>query len=144
MQSKHRNYYEGILQLRNINNEIIEFTIKKIEKQENIFISNLKKVTNGFDIYISSQRYLRNLGIILQNRYGGQLIISTKLHTRNRVTSREVHRVNVLFRSPNFKKGDIIEYKGEKIKIISMHKKVFAKDMKTGKKLNISFKDLFR
>jgi len=85
MQTKHRDYFEGILQLRNVDNKIIEFTIKDIEKQENIFISNIKKITNGIDIYVSSQRYLRNLGNKLQNRFGGQLIISTKLHTRNRI-----------------------------------------------------------
>ena len=50
----------------------------------------------------------------------------------------------MLFRLPKFKKGDIIEYKGDKIKIISVHKKVLAKDIKTRKKLNIRFKDLFR
>ena len=48
----------------------------------------------------------------------------------------------MLFRIPKFKKGDVIDYKGEKIKIMGIHKKVFAKDIKTGKKLNIRFKDL--
>jgi len=84
------------------------------------------------------------LGNRLQQRFGGQITVSTKLHTRHRQTSKELYRVNVLFRMPKFKKGDIIEYKGDKIKIISMHKKVFAKDVKTGKKLNLNFKDLFK
>ena len=144
MQTKHRNYYEGILQLRNIDNKIMEFTIKEIEKIEYTNIAEIKKVTNGFDIYISPQKSLRSLGNKLQKHFGGQIIVSTKLHTKSRVTSREVYRVNMLFRIPNFKKGDIVEYKGDKIKIISIHKKVFAKDIKTGKKLNINFKDLFR
>ena len=144
MQTKHKDYFEGILQLRNIRDEVIEFAINEIEKIEYTTIAKIKKVTNGVDIYMSPQKSLRSLGNKLQNKFGGQLLVSTKLHTRSRVTSRELHRVNMLFRSPNFKKGDIIEYKGEKIKIISIHKKIFAKDMKTGKKLNISFKDLFR
>ncbi len=139
-----KNYFEGILQLRNIGNEVVEFALKEIEKNENTYVANTKKVTNGIDIYISPQKFLRSLGNKLQNRFGGQLIVSTKLHTRNKVTSRDVYRVNMLFRLPKFKKGDVIEYKGDKIKIISIHKKVLAKDIKTGKKLNISFKDLFR
>lgn len=139
-----KDYFEGILQLRNIDNEVIEFTLKEIEKNENTFIAKIKKVTNGVDIYISPQKSLRSLGNKLQNHFGGQLIVSKKLHTKSRVTSKDLYRVNMLFRLPKFKKGDIIEYKGDKIKIISVHKKVLAKDIKTGKKLNIRFKDLFR
>lgn len=144
METKHKNYYEGILQLRNIGNEVVEFTIKEIEKNENTYIAKIKKVANGIDIYMSPQKFLRSLGNKLQSKFGGQLMLSTKLHTKSRETSRDLYRVNLLFRIPNFKKGDIIEYKGDKIKIISVHKKVFAKDIKTGKKLNISFKDVFR
>jgi len=87
---------------------------------------------------------LRSLGNKLQNEFGGQLTVSTKLHTRSRMSGKELYRVNMLFRLPKFKKGEIIDYKGEKIKIISIHKKVHAKEVKTGKKLNINFKDLFR
>lgn len=144
METKHKNYYEGILQLRNTGNEVVEFTIKEIEKNENTYIAKIKKVANGIDIYMSPQKFLRSLGNKLQSKFGGQLMLSTKLHTKSRETSRDLYRVNLLFRIPNFKKGDIIVYKGDKIKIISVHKKVFAKDIKTGKKLNISFKDVFR
>ena len=144
MQTRASNYFEGILQLRNIDDVVVQFAIKEIEKQENVFIANIKKVPNGIDIYVSSQRFLRNIGLKLQKQFAGQLIISKKLHTVSRMTSKELYRVNALFRVPKFKKGDIIDYKGEKIKIIAMHKKVFAKDIKTGKKLNLSYKDLFK
>jgi|TARA_B100001964_G_C14231262_1_gene600154 nonsense-mediated mRNA decay protein 3 len=144
MEKKHKDYFEGTLQLRNVDDEVIDFVIKEIEKTEDIYIAKVKKVTNGFDIYISRQRFLRSLGNKLQQKFGGQIKVSTKLHTRHKQTGRELHRVNVLFRMPKFKKGDIIDYKGDKIEIISMHKKVFAKDVKTGKKLNLSFKDLVK
>jgi len=144
MEISNKDYYEGILQLRNISNEVIEFALREIKKSDNAHIANIKKVKNGMDIYIAPQKSLRSLGNNLQNRFGGQLIVSRKLHTRSRLTSKDLYRVNMLFRIPKFKKGDIIEYKGDKIKIISMQKKVFAKDIKTGKKLNISYKDLFR
>ena len=128
-----KNYYEGIMQLRNIDDEIIDFVVKEIEKTENISMPKIKKVTNGTDIYISSQKFLRSLGNKLQKRFGGQLIASKKLHTRSRITGKELHRVNVLFRMPNFKKGDIINYKGDEIKVVAIHKKVFAKDIKPEK-----------
>ena len=137
-----KDYFEGILQLRDVSNEVVEFAVKEIEKIENSNIAKIKKVTNGVDVYISPQTLLRSLGNKLQNRFGGQLMVSTRLHTRSKLTSRDLYRVNMLFRIPKFKKGDIIDYKGSKIKIVSMHQKVFAKDIQTGKKLNLSFKDL--
>ena len=139
-----KDYFEGILQLRNVDDEVIDFVVKEIEKTEDIQIAKVKKVTNGHDIYISRQRFLRSLGNKLQGKFGGQLIMSKKLHTRSRMSGRELFRVNALFRMPNFKKGDIIKYKGDEIKVIALHKKVLAKDVKTGKKLNLSFKDIFR
>jgi len=144
MEQRHAEYFEGTLQLRNVTDEVIGFVVKAIDKTEDTQIAKVKKVTNGFDIYVSRQRFLRSLGNKLQQRFGGQINVSTKIHTRHKQTGRELHRVNLLFRMPSFKKGDIIEYKGDKIKIISIHKKVFAKDVKTGKKLNLNFKDLFR
>ena len=139
-----KDYFEGILQLRNVDDEVIDFVVKEIEKTEDTQIAKVKKVTNGHDIYVSRQRFLRSLGNKLQGKFGGQLIISKKLHTRSRMTGRELFRVNALFRMPNFKKGDIIKYKGDEIKVVALHKKVLAKDVKTGKKLNLSFKDIFR
>ena len=144
MEKKHKDYFEGILQLRNPNNEVIDFALNEIEKNENTSVAKILKVPNGIDIYMWPQRFLRNICKKLQNHFGGQVTISTKLHTKNRLTSKEVYRVNALFRLPNFKKGDIIVYKGEKIKIINMHKKVLAKDVKTGKKLSLRFKDLIK
>ena len=144
MEKKHKDYFEGILQLRNPNKEVMDFAINELEKKENASVTKIKKVPNGIDIYMWPQRFLRNLCSRLQNKFGGHVTISTKLHTKNRITSKEVHRVNALFRMTSFKRGDVIDYKGEKIKIINMHKKVLAKGVKTGKKLNLSFKDLIK
>jgi nonsense-mediated mRNA decay protein 3 len=135
-------YFEGILQLRNVSDEVVEFAVREIEKNQDSNIAKIKTVKNGVDIYLAPQKFLRSLGNKLQQKFGGQITVSTKLHTRNRVTSRDVYRVNMLFKLPQFKKGDVIEYRGDKIEILSVHKKIFAKDIKTGRKLNLSFKDL--
>lgn len=142
MENFNPQYYEGILQLRNPNKEVVDFIEKEVEKKENVFITKKEKVRNGIDFYITSQKYLQNLGKKLQNCFGGELKVSSKLFSRDRQTSKGVYRVNVLFRLPGFKKGDIIELRGDKIKVINIGKKVFAKNLKTGKKVSISFRDL--
>jgi len=135
-------YYEGILQLRNPNKEVIDFIERHIEGKENVFITKKEKVRNGIDFYITSKKYLQNLGRKLQNCFGGELKISSRLFSRDRQTSKNIYRVNVLFRLPGFKKGDIIELKGDKIKVINIGKNVFGKNIKTGKKVSVNFKDL--
>jgi len=32
MEPKHKDYFEGTLQLRNVNDEVIDFVVKQIEK----------------------------------------------------------------------------------------------------------------
>ena len=140
----HNEYFEGILQLRNPSEELLDFLAKEIKEKGNVFVAKTKKVGDGIDLYISSQRYLRTLGNKLQERFPGQPEVSSSLHTRNRQTSRDVYRVNVLFRMPSFRKGDIITYKGDRIQIIGMSKKVLAKDLKTGKKLTLSYKNMVK
>ena len=140
----HNEYFEGILQLRNPTEELLDFLAKEIKEKGNVFVAKTKKVGDGIDLYISSQRYLRTLGNKLQERFPGQPEVSSSLHTRNRQTSRDVYRVNVLFRMPSFRKGDIITYKGDRIQIIGMSKKVLAKDLKTGKKLTLSYKNMVK
>ncbi|MBI2208299.1 hypothetical protein HYU50_02285 [Candidatus Woesearchaeota archaeon] len=144
MEARHNEYFEGILQVRNPNDEVLDFIAKEIKEKGNVSIAKTKKINNGLDIYISSQRFLRSIGNKLQERFSGHLEVSRKLHTRNRLTSRDVYRVNLLFKMPSFKKGDIIKYKGDQIKIIGMAKKVLAKDIETGRKLTLSFKELIK
>lgn len=135
-------YFEGILQLRNPNQEVIDFIEKQTEEKENVFITKKEKVRNGIDFYFTSNKYMQNLGKKLQNCFGGELKFSSKLFSRNRQTSKEIHRVNVLFRIPEFKKGDIVKLKGDKIRVINIGKKVFGKNLDTGKKVTINFKDI--
>lgn len=143
MQSKPLGYFEGILQLRNVNDGVVDFAVSEIENSD-VNIAKTKQLEKGIDIYVSRQRFLRTIASKLQKRFGGQIIVSRKLHTKSRLTGRDLYRVNVLFRLPYFKKGDVIEYKGDKIRVVNMGKKIFAKNIATGKKLNLGYKDLLR
>ena len=136
------NYFEGILQLRNPTKEVRKFVKELIERTLRVFVAKEEKVTNGFDLYLSSNRFLVNSGRKLQNKFGGEIKISSKLHTRKRLTSKEVYRVTVLFRRPSFKVGDIVRYKRGKIKVRTISKKVFGMDVDTNKKISVSFKDI--
>ena len=139
---RNREYYEGILQLRNPNEEVLDFVLKLVKKRDIALISKKEKVRNGFDFYLTSQKFLQHIGKKLKRHFQGELKISSRLHTRSRITGKDVYRVNVLFRMHEFRKGDVVDYKGEKIRIIGISKKILAKDSKTGRKLTLNFGDL--
>ena len=135
------NYYQGILQLRDVNEEIISFVYNQIRKRDDVAIAKTIKFPNGLDLYITSQRFIRMLGKKLRDSFGGELKISSKLHSRSK-EGKELHRVNVFFRLSKYKRGDIVEVRGDKVKLISMGKNIFARNLKTGKKTRIRSSDL--
>jgi len=134
---KHAKYYEGILQLRNPSPELLKYVYKRIDKDNQAWISQEKKVKGGIDLYLSSQKYLRQLGKKLKERFPGSLKTSRKLFTVQRGTGKRLYRVTVLFRLYPFKAGSIIEISGEKYKVLRIDKQVTIQNTKSGKKEKI-------
>ena len=137
------NYYQGILQLRDVSNEIVDFVRNQVNKRHDAFITKTVKAGNGIDMYITSQKFIRILGKRLKESFGGELKTSTKLHTRSR-TGKDLYRVNVLFRPVKYKRGDVIVVRGEEVKLLAVGRRIFAMDLKTGKKIKIRSSDLPR
>ena len=135
-------YYEGILQLRNPSKEVINKAKELINKRKDVWIAKEEKVTNGIDLYISSWRFLIELGNKLRKQFGGEVKTSKKLWGVNRQTSKMVYRVIFLLRLPKVKLGDIIEYRGKKVKIKEFRKKIGAVDIETGKKIMIKYDEI--
>lgn len=135
------NYYQGILQLRDINDEMLSFIYNQIRKRGNVAITKTVNFPNGKDLYITSQKFIRILGKKLKESFGGQLTISAKLHTRSK-SGKDLYRVNVLYRPAKYKRGDIIIVRGDLVKLMHVGKRIFALDLKTGKKIKLRSEDL--
>ena len=137
------NYFQGILQLRNVGDEVVSFVHNQIEKRNDVAITKTVRFSNGFDLYMTSQKFVRILGKKLKESFGGELKVSSKLHTRNK-QGRDLYRINVLFRPAKYKKGDVVSVRGDEVRLISLGKKIFARNLKTGKKVTIRSGDLPR
>ena len=135
------NYYQGILQLRDVNEEVLGFVRNQIKKRGDVFITKAVKLPNGFDFYITSQKFIRILGKKLKESFGGELKISAKLHTRNK-QGKDLYRVNAMFRLLKYKRGSIVNVRGEEVRLVRMGQKIFAKSMKTGRRMTIRSSDL--
>ena len=91
-------YYQGILQLRPRNKEIIDFAIAEIKRNKQGELSKLVETKSGFDLYLTSNVFLITLGAKLKKKFRGTLKKSRMLYGKNRMTSREVYRVTLCFR----------------------------------------------
>jgi NMD protein affecting ribosome stability and mRNA decay len=136
---KHSEYYEAILQLRDVADEVVDFVDDEIDRKD-IFVAKIKKVTNGYDYYLGNANMSKNLGKTLQEKYGGEFTVTATLFTRKE--GKPVYRLTVLFRATPFKKGDEVEYHDEQYKVIMSGKKVMLQHAKTGKKVQVWHKDM--
>jgi len=140
----HAEYFEGILQLRGDYEHVLDWVIKTTAKEKKAVITKEKKVRGGLDLYYSSQRYLQALGKKIGKRFLGIMKVSVKLHTKSRITSKELYRVTVLFRALPFRLGDVIDLYDEQFQIINAGSIAVIKNVKSGKKIKVSLQELER
>ena len=139
---KPENYFEGVLQLRNPNEKILNYVDNEIKNKENVWIAKKTITKNGIDLLMSSNKFLKEIGKKLKNRFPGVLKETRTLYSQNHLTSKEVYRGCVMFRFVDIKKGDIITKRGDKLEIISIANDVLVKNLETNKKIHISFEEL--
>ena len=136
------NYFEGILQLRDIEDEVIEYATGECKKRSIFMIAKIKAYKNGIDLFMQSNKFLKTLGKKLSSKFNGELTISAKLHTRDKQTSKDLYRITTLFRQCQIKKGDLIIVKGDEYKVVGVTKKVNLRSVNDGKKVSYSFRDI--
>ena len=118
---KRNKYFEGILQLRNPNQKVVDFVNNDL-KNGNIAVSKAEEVKNGVDYYLSDNDYTLALSKRLQQKFGGEVKISSTLHTK--IRGKDAYRVTALFRLPSFSKGDLVDYGGDEFIVKAMGKDI--------------------
>ena len=136
---QHNDYFEAVFQLRDVTQEVIDFTENLIVKL-GLRVAKVVKLKNGFDYYLSSNSLARDLGRKITDKYKGEYKITAKLHTKKK--DKELFRLTFLFRQAQFSKGDVVEYKGDEYVIMLMAKDILLKDPKTGKKEHIKYNEI--
>jgi len=137
-------YFEGILQLRNPNSDAITFIRKEVKKEneKGVYINNEVKVRGGIDFFITSKRFLRKIPRLVQARFGGEIDLNAKLFSRNKQTSKDIHRVNALVKLPRFAVGDVLKVKNSVLLIKGLDKKAKGYDLIMGKNKSLEYKGL--
>lgn len=148
-QPRHLSYFESILQLRNPYGDVddmLHFVVEAVKSrdQADITIAKRKKVTNGVDIYLSSNSFAVEVGRELWRTFGGEFVVSKKLFSQSRQTSRVLYRVTVLFRMAPFKVGEYLLLDGMAYRVLSIAKKVLLENVENHKLLEENYKAVLR
>ncbi len=91
-------YWEGVIQVRPKDKEVIAFIRNQVRKKKDACISKELFFNYGVDIYITSQRLTRDIGRKLKNCFDGDLKITKKIYGKDRQKSKSLYRATVLFR----------------------------------------------
>ncbi len=136
---KHALYFEVILQLRDISQEVVDFTEDEIARV-GLRVAKFVKLKSGFDYYLSDTALTKALGKRLQEKFGGDNQITASIFGQK--DGKEIYRTTILFRQAHFQKGDVVEYKNENYKIKTMGKDIYLQNVKTGKKVHLKYKNM--
>lgn len=137
---KHPEYFEAILQLRDSSEAVIDYVEHEFSRGK-IPITQALEVKNGLDFYAADSQFTRSLGKRLQEKFGGELVVTASLYGVKK--DREVYRVTVLFREASFKKGDMVEFKGDTYLVIVLGNEIILQE-KGGKKLHVKYREMMK
>lgn len=93
----HSKYFEATIQLRPFNKEVFDYIMNHVKVRKNVFISEIKELKTGVDIYLSDKRFAKAIGKKLKQYFKGELKRSYKLHTVSK-TGENLYRDTILFR----------------------------------------------
>tara|TARA_Y100000034_G_scaffold44576_1_gene54733 strand:- start:24937 stop:25551 length:615 start_codon:yes stop_codon:yes gene_type:complete len=136
-------YFEGVLQIRNPNQKVMDFLLRYVKKYEkkNVYIAKEAKVKNGVDIYLSSKKFLRTISNKLYEEFGGIVSLNEHLFSQDKQTGRHIFRLNVLFKVPEFGKSDVIVFNKKLVLVKNVSKKVSGTDIVLNKKISFKYSD---
>jgi NMD protein affecting ribosome stability and mRNA decay len=101
-------YFEGILQLRNGRQDVKEYIVSYCKKNS-VFVNKLVDKGAEVDYYFVKKHQMQPLALKLMRNFGAEIESNARLFSRNRLTSKDIFRLNVLVTIPKFTVGDVVE-----------------------------------
>jgi len=135
----HDDYFEAIVQLRNPTDDSVIYARKLLRDQ----ISKQRRVRGGVDFYVKDKKRAENAARKIRDKYGGEFNIAAKLHGRDHLKSKDLYRLNILIRLPNFTIRDVIQIKNDIFSVVKLGKKVTGRNLKTWKTKEFNYPELY-
>jgi NMD protein affecting ribosome stability and mRNA decay len=136
-------YFEAILQLRGHTEKQFNKIVDQIEQSNCKINKHIFVNKNDIDLYLTSQKYIMQLERWIKEQFNNvNITFSRTLHTRDTRRGKDLYRITLCVRFLKYGIGDVVEYKGDKIKITTMGQKPSGKLITTGKRTFIDPRDL--
>lgn len=143
------NYYEGILQIRGGTKSSRETAMDESseaferDSSAEVFLTKVNENREGYDLFISSKQYTRTLGKELLDSFGGS--IKETSHLMGRKKGKDLYRITISVRIPDFEKGDIIKMEGKYHLVEGIRRnRASIIDLKSGKKQTCKISEMER
>lgn len=131
-------YFEVTLQLRNMRDEILDF-VKAELNAKNMKIAKMDRYKDGVDLYLPSQHFTASLGRKLVEKFGGEMLITTRLFGVSK-TGKTLYRAAVLYTASDFVPGDVIKIENKIIHVKTISKFACGENIMTGENCKVMIK----
>jgi nonsense-mediated mRNA decay protein 3 len=117
-------YFESVIQIRadnrfptnnelNTIDQIIRAKTKALSvKNRMAYVSDVAVLKEGVDYYVGSYKVARKMVSAVKEAMGGVVQESPRLVGRDKSRGKDLYRIWISIRLPDFQKGDFIEYEG--------------------------------
>jgi len=147
-------YYEAVIQIRAQDrfpskeeivkvDQIISTHIERISKKNKMaYVSDRLILKEGVDYYIGSYKVSKKLVSAIREELGGIVKESPRLMGKDKSTGKELYRIWISLRLPNFQVGDFIKYDTVFGQLLAVDgRKIQLKDLETANISSVQWRD---
>ncbi|MBD3209656.1 hypothetical protein GF367_04555 [Candidatus Woesearchaeota archaeon] len=140
---KGTHYYTAKLQLRDPPAGALGFIEEAMQPlaAKGVSINKVEETPRGPDLYVTHKAAARQLADKLVRKYGGTMKTSEQLFSRNKQTSKNVYRLNVVVAFAHFTVGDVLVVDKKVVAVTGVGKRCTGRDLSTSKKIIFSAGD---
>ena len=147
-------YYEAVIQMRadlrvpsieeiETADKLIRNKIESLSRKNRMaYVSQRLKIKEGVDYYIGSYKAARKLAETLKNVLGGVLKDSPRLMGHDKNTGKDLYRIWISLRLPQFQKYDFVKYNNLKTQVLDFDgNKIYLKDLESTNRISVNWRD---
>ncbi len=134
-------YYEGVLQLRNATTESKDYVKKFVlrRSKKDVLVNKVVDKKSSVDYYFTAKKKMRPLALKLVRNFGGYISENPQLFSKDKQTSKDIFRQNVLVELPPFREGDVVVVDERPVLVKKTEKIITGVNLETGKKTTFSY-----
>jgi NMD protein affecting ribosome stability and mRNA decay len=134
-------YFEGILQLRNASSEVKEYIKNYFVKNapRKVFVNKVVEKETSVDYFFVNKRHMMPLALKIIRNFGGFIDPNAQLFSHNKLTSKDLFRLNILVIVPDFLAGDAVLVGEDPVLVRKTEKLISGMKLETEKNYTFSY-----